>query len=150
MREVVRAPRLLWGFNTHQISVNILPVASGRFTATPYSNQIICAPPRYREAKMVRHLHTTLIARPGAAPIIVVKASAGTFHAPWEAARAIEAMKATMPAERLHLSIVVMVGDPARNPRLFGSSSDAAAHIRSVLAAIADPGLTWEPIALDC
>ncbi|HXL69039.1 MAG TPA: hypothetical protein VN930_09775 [Xanthobacteraceae bacterium] len=79
-----------------------------------------------------------------------MKAPAGTFHAPWEAARAIEVMKATMPSDRLHLGIVVMVGDPAKNPRLFGPSSEATAYVRSVLATIAEAQLTWEPIAVDC
>jgi hypothetical protein len=59
-------------------------------------------------------------------------------------------MKATMPANRLHLDIVVMVGDPAKNPRLFGPSSEATAYVRGVLAAIADAQVTWEPIAVDC
>ncbi len=98
---------------------------------------------------MVRKLLTALLARPQGGPILIMKAPWGTFRAPWEAARAIEALKKTLPSDQLHLDIVVMDGEPTKNPKLFGSSPGSSDYIRSVLATIAAPTLTWTPTALD-
>jgi len=98
--------------------------------------------------KMAKNLATSLAARPGADPILLLKAPKGTFHAPWDAARAVEALKMQLPSEKLHLDIVVMDGEPLANPKLFGPSA-ATAYIRSILANIAVPTWEWSPTKLD-
>jgi hypothetical protein len=98
---------------------------------------------------MVRKLLTTLVARPQGDPIVIVQAPRGTFHAPWEAASAIEALRKTLPSDQLHLDIVVMDGEPTKNPKLFASSSDSSTYIRSVLSTIAVPTFMWTPKSLD-
>ena len=92
------------------------------------------------------NVSTTLIARPPDQMILIVKASRGTFRAPWDAARAVEALRAHLPSDQLHLDVVAMDGEPTANPQLFGLSASTA-YVRSALATMAN--CTWTPMKLD-
>ncbi len=98
---------------------------------------------------MMRNLATSLIKRPDGKLIVVLKAPRGTFRAPWDAARAVAALKARLPSDQLGLDIVAMDGDPSKNPKLFGSS-DASYYIRNALPSIAAHTWPWSPTTLDC
>ncbi|SRR6266852_229883 len=96
---------------------------------------------------MIRNVATILVARPPDQPILVLKARKGTFHAPWDAARAVAALKPRLPSEQLRFDIVVIDGEPSENPKLFGESSNASAYIRAVLASLTT--LPWTASTLD-
>jgi len=98
---------------------------------------------------MLRKFSIALVSRPRGDPILLMRAPWGTFHAPWEAAAAIEALRKNLPSNQLHLDIVVMDGELTKNPKLFGGSSDSSAYIRGVLPSVPNPSLTWTPISLD-
>ena len=73
---------------------------------------------------MVRSLSVGLVDRPDAKPIIIVKAQKDAFRASWEAATAITELRTRLPSEQSELDVVVMVGEPAETPRLYGASAD--------------------------
>jgi hypothetical protein len=96
---------------------------------------------------MVKKLMTTLVARPQHTPIIIVKAPKGTFRAPWDATGVIKVLRTRLPSEQLQWGVVIMDGEPTENPKVFGSSLDSEAYVRSNLKIIA--AQTWTPITLD-
>jgi len=99
---------------------------------------------------MIRKLMFGMVARPPEQPIIIVKAPKGTFRAPWDAAKAVTELRTTLQSDQLDLEVVVMDGDPDKNPKLFGGSAGTSTYVRSVLGTIADPTYAWTPVSLDC
>ncbi|MDP2620364.1 MAG: hypothetical protein Q8P46_09335 [Hyphomicrobiales bacterium] len=89
---------------------------------------------------MTLTLSTMLVERTDGNPILVVKGRRGTFHAPWDAARATSALRTRLPADQLTYDIVVMDGEPGEHPRVYGASPEATAYVRTVL-----PDLTNGP-----
>lgn len=96
---------------------------------------------------MSHTLSTMVVEREEGSPIIVLKGRRGTFHAPWDAARATSALRMRLPAEQLEYDIVVMDGEPTDHPRFYGSSPDATAYIRTVIPTL-ESG-TWQEKTVD-
>ena len=96
---------------------------------------------------MTRTLSTMLVERIDGDPIVVLKGPRGTFHAPWDAARATSALKSRLPAAQLGYDIVVMDGEPNEQPRFFGDSPDATAYVRSALSTLGFG--TWQEQRVD-
>lgn len=96
---------------------------------------------------MTLTLSTRIVERIDGNPIIVAKGRRGTFHAPWDAARATSALKMRLPAEQLEYDIVVMDGEPGDHPRVYGSSPEATAYVRTVLSTLTKG--TWDERKID-
>lgn len=69
--------------------------------------------------------------------IIVVKVRKGTVRGNWDAQRVINALRKSLPIEKIGVEVVVMDGEPIEEPGLFGTSPHSEAHVRSILAKVA-------------
>ena len=64
------------------------------------------------------------------------------------AQKVINALRVRVPLDRMALEVVVLGGDFANKPNIFGSASAAEAHVRERVGQLSN--CRWQLIKLDC
>lgn len=90
---------------------------------------------------------TTIVPRPTGTEIIVVKLPNGGASSRWIGRQVINAVRSRVPLERLAWDVVVVNGEPQKQPTVIGSSAEAEAFVRAMLPEL--DGYRWKAIALD-
>ncbi len=96
---------------------------------------------------MKQEVWTTIIPRPTGTEIIVVKLSNGGASSRWMAQQVINAVRSTVPLERLAWDVVVMNGEPESQPTVVGSSTESEVFIRALLPEL--DSYRWKMMTLD-
>jgi hypothetical protein len=78
--------------------------------------------------------------------IYIFKLSQGSFQAPWEAEEIAAKARSALKAGDYVPQIVIMEGEPAGDPMLFGPHA-CVSYIRSILPRLANRA--WPPFVLD-
>lgn len=90
---------------------------------------------------------TTIVPRPTGTEIIVVKLPNGGASSRWVAGQVINTVRSRVPLERLAWDVVIVNGEPQKQPMVIGSSAEAEAFVRAMLPDLDD--YRWKMMTLD-